>query len=125
MRHIIHAPHLSRLTDEQKEEIFAKARESLGLQKNPEPVVIRPVPLWEELHRRALTFSGDDSIYLSNHFARRVPCGECRKHWLAMIAKTPPDFSRYFEWTVDRHNEVNTRIGKKVISYEAARQIWS
>lgn len=81
--------------------------------------------LWAEIHRRALVTAGDDSAYLAT-IAPRLPCATCRPHWLEMLARTPPEFGAgYFPWTVARHNEVNARLGKPVISEDKARAIWS
>lgn len=124
MKHIIHAPHLSSLSEEQKQQIYARAREEAGIAEYTGPITVKVIPLWEELHRRALVVEYDDTEFLLGNFARRVPCGECRRHWLEMFKRTPIESHRYFDWTVDRHNEVNARLGKPVISYEEARRIW-
>lgn len=83
-------------------------------------------PLWAELHRRALTTNpgADDSAWLEQ-FARRLPCGECRQHWHDMVRRAPPVWAGYFRWTVDRHNEVNVRLGKPLLTLEQARALWS
>jgi hypothetical protein len=74
--------------------------------------------LWRELHAKG----GDaDEAYLAD-FARRVPCGDCRLHWLEAVARTPPVFGAgWFAWTVDRHNEVNRRLGKRELTIDEAR----
>ncbi len=78
---------------------------------------------WAELHRRALAFEGsDDSTWLII-FASKLPCGDCKQHWQEMVLRTPPDWSRYFAWTVDRHNEVNRRLGKPELTEPAARTL--
>jgi hypothetical protein len=87
------------------------------------PPQINGYPLWSELHRRALTHQGEDSVWLAA-FARRLPCGDCLNHWFLMSRRTPPDWTKYFSWTVARHNEVNARIGKKPISDAEALAIW-
>ncbi len=80
--------------------------------------------LWGELHRRALAWTGsDDSAWLAQ-MRLRLPCGECRRHWDEMQARTPPDWANYFAWTVVTHNQVNQRLGKAVISEADARSIW-
>jgi hypothetical protein len=84
---------------------------------------------WFELHPRALLVptGTDDSAWLEA-FGRRVPCGDCRTHWLEMLARTPPGWGLgfdYFAWTVARHNEVSLRIGRAEITLAAARAQWS
>ncbi len=80
--------------------------------------------LWEEIHRRAVAKDGQDDSSWVEEIRRRVPCGECRRHWDGMMSRTPPDWANYFAWTVDRHNEVNARLGKPAVSIDAARQLW-
>ncbi len=79
---------------------------------------------WAEFHRRTLLMEGvDDSTWLIV-FASKLPCGDCKQHWQAMVLRTPPDFSRYFAWGVDRHNEVNRRLGKPELTEAEARALW-
>lgn len=81
--------------------------------------------LWSALHRRALAVPAgeSDAAWLAG-FRQAIPCGDCRKHWDAMLAATPPDWSAYFAWTVARHNEVNRRLGKPEMGLEEALQRW-
>ncbi len=86
--------------------------------------------LWGELHCRALVFDGtnvtEETRWLDDFF-RRLPCGDCKKHWKLMIAATPPRWNNsadYFRWTVDLHNEVNRRLGKPELSVEGAQTVW-
>lgn len=91
-------------------------------------VVLAPIDgskEWAELHRRTLNWSGDDDSEWLKEFRLHLPCGECRRHWDGMVARTPPDWANYFAWTVDRHNEVNAKLGKPVMSIETARQTWA
>jgi hypothetical protein len=43
----------------------------------------------------------------------------CRKNWDELTTKYPPDFSSreaFFKWSVDRHNDVNRKLGKPQVS---------
>jgi hypothetical protein len=82
--------------------------------------------LWAEIHSRALRHDGsDDSAFIATVTAR-LPCSTCRPHWLAFLGATPPDFGPgYFAWTVAAHNEVNTRLGKPIVSIGQAFGIWT
>jgi muconolactone delta-isomerase len=80
--------------------------------------------LWAEWHRRALARAGDDSGYLRS-LAQRLPCGQCRADFVAILAAHPPRWDDYFAWTVEVHNDVNTRLGKPAVTVEAARILWS
>lgn len=77
----------------------------------------RGPPLWRALHEFARTWKGDITA-AQEHFAAldaALPCGECRQHWRALLAAHPPDLqsaAAFHRWTVDRHNDVNTRLGK-------------
>ena len=98
----------------------------------PNPPAAFPVRgdlLWQELHLRALSWGGggDDSPWL-DAFAQKLPCGHCRAHWLGMMQRTPPDFStrrEYFVWTISRHNEVNAKLGKPIMSPDDAAIRWA
>lgn len=80
---------------------------------------------WAELHRRALLSNGEDDSEWLAHFRKTLPCGECRKHWDEMMVRTEPDFAGYFAWTVDRHNEVNRKLGKPEMTLDEARIRWA
>lgn len=83
-------------------------------------------PLWTLLHFRALKVGNDrPDLNFLNDFATELPCGACRNHWFEMMERTPPTWNKYFSWTVDRHNEVNSRLGKRVVPFEEAFDIWT
>lgn len=81
--------------------------------------------LWKELHVRAINWKGGDDSEWQVAFERRVPCGQCKSHWSFFKCKYPPDYARYFAWTVDAHNSVNARLGKEILSQDQAFVIWS
>lgn len=75
--------------------------------------------MWAELHARPAAYTGDAAIEREwlESFAERIACGECKTHWRAMTAATPPDLASagaYYQWTVAAHNTVNVRLGKPV-----------
>ncbi len=50
-----------------------------------------------------------------------LPCGTCRPHWKEMMNCHPPDLrdrAALTKWLVDRHNDVNKRLGKPCVDYE-------
>lgn len=52
-----------------------------------------------------------------------LPCPVCGNHFLENMKKNPPKLNsskELFRWTVDMHNLVNEKNGKKKISYSAA-----
>jgi hypothetical protein len=93
------------------------------------------VQLWGELHRWALTADPAAAAGWLDHFANRLPCGQCRRQWRKDLADSPPPkpdshhgvtvWRRgLFAWTVTRHNEINRRLGKSHFSMREARQRW-
>lgn len=80
--------------------------------------------LWKELHTRAF-----NAVELSGEagwleaFEKRIPCGECKRHWREVLAEYPPDFrdaGSYFRWSWIAHNIVSRKIGKAQISLAQA-----
>lgn len=52
-----------------------------------------------------------------------LPCGICRQHFADMLKKYPIDLTSrdtLTRWLVDRHNQVNQRLGKPIMSYDQA-----
>lgn len=94
-------------------------------------------PMWAEWHRRALQWGqtrnaislvkNDDTDYL-NGFANRIPCGDCKMHFMQLLRENKPDFTpaNYFDYTVKIHNLVNASCSppKQQLSVEQARTIW-
>ena len=77
--------------------------------------------LWAELHARPFDLAWtpgtrDDEWLIA--FSRRLPCGECVTEWTRLVKANPyqawPSREAYSRWTVDRHNDVNRRLGKAV-----------
>lgn len=83
---------------------------------------------WRSLHRFPYSEAWDDPTVRFEWWRRwnelipNVNC-QCRKHWKEMVEKYPPDFSSragFFAWTVDRHNDVNIRLGKPTVTLNEA-----
>lgn len=59
-----------------------------------------------------------------------VPCESCALHSGNFMTANKDRLmklktgSEFFDFTVDFHNFVNTRLGKRIISYEEARDMW-
>jgi hypothetical protein len=98
----------------------------------------RPRPItqinWEKKHKRWVAEKGrrlwkqieahdwekfslaENQAYLVD-FYDRVPCGDCKAHWGKMLRAFPPPLNKpqkMREWSRDRHNDVNIRIGKSI-----------
>jgi len=52
-----------------------------------------------------------------------LPCGICAYNWSEKMEKTPPNLESreaLFNWSVDRHNEINAEDGKQILTYDEA-----
>lgn len=91
---------------------------------------------WHMIHCVALNYPEnptelDKQKYLGffNALADTLPCEICGQHFKKEMEKRPPDLKdreSLFNWTVDVHNAVNKRNGKRPLSYtEALREVES
>jgi hypothetical protein len=84
--------------------------------------------LWNELHSRAIKFTGTDDNLFLNTWSAKIPNFEggckCRSFYTLWRRQNPPNFAKYFEWTVNLHNAVNTKLRKPTISLEEAHAKW-
>lgn len=75
---------------------------------------------WKRLH----TAKDADASWLRS-FTANVPCGECKTHWREVLAAHPPVYGDgWFDWTVVAHNVINVKLGKPLMTVEAARSKW-
>lgn len=93
----------------------------------PDLMTLRGPALWEQLHTWAMKLdAGKPTAWLNNFYAK-IPCGDCRQHFDAVVKALPPDFSSteaMFARTVDWHNAVNARLGKPTFTVAEARLRW-
>lgn len=38
----------------------------------------------------------------------------CRANWDALTKDKPPDYANFAQWAIDRHNDVNKKLGKPI-----------
>lgn len=99
----------------------------------PEPVQVQirtrgdiTRDLWRELHSRAIALAAVDLLEELDWLTKwsgRVPCGDCKQHWLELWDATPAELSSpiaYFGWTVGMHNAVNRKLGKPEVGVDEA-----
>jgi hypothetical protein len=82
--------------------------------------------MWGELHSWARTAptEAEGAAWLAE-FGRRVACGACREHWRALVVAFPPLWGAgLFAWSVQAHNQVNARLGRREWSLEEAAARW-
>jgi hypothetical protein len=51
-----------------------------------------------------------------------LPCPGCQMHAASYLKEHPVDLARLFHWSVDFHNSVNKRTGKREFTYDEAFQ---
>lgn len=86
---------------------------------------------WRELHNYALSERPNplQRVAWLENFANSLPCGECRVSWKRLCRQKPlpqdatPE--EFFSWSVDRHNDTNSKLGKPTISLAEAKAIWA
>jgi Erv1 / Alr family len=100
----------------------------------PNPWNLRGPQLWHDLHQwsAAVLLSSEQDVVGARHwladFARRLPCGKCRKHWFALTKQYPPPMNSNLQlmtWTWQMHNRVNELLKKSRISWEVACATWN
>lgn len=97
---------------------------------NQNPAVWGPAK-WREFHARAGVADRVKDIdtekelrWLAN-FAHTLPCPDCRLELVTLFLTNPPRLQSadvYRHWGIEIHNGVNARIGKPVLTVEAAEQ---
>lgn len=85
---------------------------------------------WSVIHLVAFTYPESPSGYkkksvklLFENLCPNLPCVGCSAHCLKYIVDTPPKLdsrSTLIKWTIDFHNDVNKRTGKRILSEEEA-----
>ena len=90
---------------------------------------------WKFLH--TITFNYPDNPTLSQKrnveelflsLMYLLPCDECSEHYKQEISENFPDSrSKHAlsSWLVNLHNKVNVRLNKPVMTYEAAKQLYT
>ena len=99
---------------------------SLALNDMPKLVTDGP-RFWAELHLFALRHDGKNATGWFNAWRLAIPFDgcPCEEHLIDFIIDNPPDWHNFFDWTIDLHNSVNSRIGKPLMDVENARQYWA
>jgi hypothetical protein len=77
--------------------------------------------LWAEIHSTAAKSSPAQFRKYLGTLPSRIPCEDCRYHFRSYIFTNPLlDFEDPMIWSIDFHNAVNLRLGKKVLTYQEA-----
>lgn len=83
---------------------------------------------WKTLHALAIEADRRKSStefynYIQN-LASLLPCEACRGHMQSYLQIYPVPAENMFQYTVQFHNHVNKRLGKREVSYEEALEMW-
>ena len=106
-------------TPKQNESRVARERER---EKSNKQLLKLYHALWLELHTKKDATPGWFSSWL-----KRVPsfgC-KCRDAFEAIIKVNPPRFDDWFAWTVEVHNAVNRKLGRKEWTLDEAVARWT
>lgn len=83
---------------------------------------------WKHLHQTALQGNYLDFLNHMRGLSRTFPCETCRKEISNYLARHPipptGDNLWLFRWSVDFHNNVNVRTGKRKISFDQALELY-
>jgi len=78
---------------------------------------------WATLHIAALA-NGPQFKDFAETFPGILPCTECSQEFYKILSMYPVTDDP-FRWSVDVHNAVNRKLGKRVVSYDEAKRRWS
>ena len=100
------------------------------------PAVFGP-HIWAYLHTSTIHLPENLNQAVATHAINTilaipvmVPCDSCSMHSGNFISENKNRIlslktgSEFFNFTVDFHNFVNKRLGKRTVSYEEARALW-
>ena len=114
--------------DEHKKWVENSANEITRSAEFIVPEISRVGPrYWAELHLFALRHKPNREDWLwFDEWRQSLPFDNCpcKVHLDAFVKENPPDWRDFFTWTIHLHNDVNDRIGKKLIPVEDALKLW-
>ena len=89
---------------------------------------------WKFLHSVTFNYSDHPSLNEQRNMEQffyslknLLPCDECKNHFENEIRLHPPDTrskETISSWLVDIHNRINRRLGKQIITYDKAKQLY-
>ena len=78
---------------------------------------------WATLHVAALAKVPQFKEFVET-FPGILPCAECAQEFYRILSVYPVSGDP-FMWSVDVHNMVNRKLGKRTVSYDEAKRRWS
>jgi hypothetical protein len=79
--------------------------------------------LWAFIHTVAISPLVDHKSIFKN-IENVIPCSICKKTYMDYVTKLDGT-TDFFAWSVDLHNEVNSKLNKPLMTYNEAREKWS
>jgi hypothetical protein len=79
--------------------------------------------LWAFIHTVSLLPYIDHKTIFRN-IEHVIPCGLCKSTYVKYLTKLD-DTVDFFTWSVDLHNEVNSKLNKPLFTYDEARAKWT
>jgi len=89
--------------------------------------------LWFSIHVLALSATTFDEktrfVHFINTLLANFPCQACVEHFRTYLTEHPPHHywqmnQGMFNWSVNFHNSVNQRLGKDVLTYSNALELY-
>lgn len=82
-----------------------------------------------ECDRKRTTCSRDDFIAFVSAFCKAIPCDDCKAHFATILQRALPALRAdatvpLFDATVEWHNEVNARLGKRTYTRAEALPLY-
>jgi hypothetical protein len=93
--------------------------------------------VWVSIHIIALGYpdnpSDEDIMHYKEFYTnlwKVLPCYKCSVNYLRHLEELPIDEAlknniTLFKWTVDLHNIVNKELGKRIVPFEEAKEMYS
>lgn len=92
--------------------------------ENPQELIVKQRTHWSKLHQ----YGGDSASAFFRDWQRQIPgCSACRKHWRQAVEQNPPPLGNsdaFWRWGIERHNDVNRRLGKPQLSLDEAHAVF-
>lgn len=90
---------------------------------------------WRKFHIKAITFPGTPCIcdidqivrFYQEVFPKYIHCESCATHYRRILRENPIEANSMidlFKWTVDVHNRINNKMGKRSVSYADSYDYW-
>ena len=91
---------------------------------------------WYKFHKKAIEYPRNPSVYDINNvinyyhniFLRYIGCKKCVRDYTRILIKYPirtKTNNELFNWSVNIHNIINAKLGKRQMNYDEARQYWN